>query len=99
MVQEKKAAKYSNRLSDSAMSSFLSKLKYKSHWYGRELVAIGQYVPSSKMCNKCNHIMDYMGEEIREWTCPICGTHHDRDINAAINILHTALQVNNEKVA
>ena len=95
----KKAAKYSNRLSDSAMSSFLSKLKYKSNWYGRELVAIGQYVPSSKMCSKCNHIMDYMGEEIRDWTCPICGTHHDRDINAAINILHTALQVNNEKVA
>ncbi len=95
----KKAKRYANRLSDAAMSSFLLKLKYKSNWYGKKLVSIGKYVPSSKMCSNCNHIMNYMGEEIREWTCPVCGTHHDRDVNAAINILHTALQVTKQKVA
>lgn len=90
----KKAAKYASRLSDAAMSSFLTRLKYKSDWYKRELVAIGKYVPSSKMCSNCNHIMDYMGEEIREWVCPICGVHHDRDVNAATNILNFALKEN-----
>lgn len=91
----KKAAKYADRLKDAAMSYLLTKLKYKSEWYGRKLVEIGRYVPSSKQCSNCGYVSKYMGEEIREWTCPVCGTQHDRDINAAINILNYALQTNN----
>jgi hypothetical protein len=59
----------------------------KAKWYGRTLVKIDRWFPSSKRCGNCGHIVDKLPLNIREWDCPNCGTHHDRDINASQNIL------------
>ena len=62
-------------------------LEYKAKWYGKQLIIIGRYYPSSKLCNKCSYINNHLTLKDREWVCPQCGEHHDRDINASINIL------------
>ena len=62
-------------------------LEYKAKWYGKQLIIIGRYYPSSKLCNKCSYINKDLTLKDREWVCPQCGEHHDRDINASINIL------------
>jgi putative transposase len=62
-------------------------LQYKSEWYGRTLVKIDRFYPSSKRCNSCGCVTEKLGLERRSWTCPSCGVSHDRDINAAKNIL------------
>lgn len=62
-------------------------LAYKCEWYGRTLIKIDRWFPSSKRCGHCGHIVDKLPLDIREWDCPKCGTHYDRDINAAKNIL------------
>ena len=74
-------------LSDAAMGQILSNLQYKSQWFDTELKHIDMWTPSSKRCSSCGYIMPKMPLNIREWTCPECGEHHDRDINAAKNIL------------
>ena len=85
---------FNESVSDAAMSSILTNLKYKSDWYGVELVAIGKYDPSSKLCHVCGYHNDNLGS-VKKWTCPVCKTHHDRDINAAKNILAMALKIKN----
>lgn len=83
-------------LSDAAMYDVLNKLSYKSLWYDRTITAIGQFDPSSQRCNNCGYQNPLVKKlSIREWTCPCCGSHHDRDINAAKNILWYAKQKNN----
>ena len=77
--------------SDAALGEILRQLEYKSNWYGRVFHKIDRWHPSSKTCNCCGHKMDTMTLDIREWTCPNCGTHHDRDLNAARNILDEGL--------
>lgn len=77
-------------LSDAGMGDILAKLNYKSAWHNRTLKAIDQWTPSSKRCNNCGYIFDGLTLAIREWTCPECGERHDRDINAAKNILYFA---------
>lgn len=72
---------------DCSWSSFLNMLEYKGQWYGCKIHKINRWYPSSKTCSNCNFILDFLPLNIREWDCPICHTHHDRDINAAINIL------------
>lgn len=62
-------------------------LAYKAEWYGRSFVQIDKWYPSSKRCHVCGHISDAMPLSVRFWDCPACGTQHDRDINAANNIL------------
>lgn len=62
-------------------------LEYKGAWYGCEVFKINRFYPSSKTCSHCGCIQDKMPLNVRKWVCPDCGTHHDRDINAAINIL------------
>src|SRR4028119_2177550 len=62
-------------------------------WYGRTLVKIDRWFPSSKRCRHCGHVVDKLPLNVREWNCPKCGTHHDRDINAAQNILAAGLAV------
>ena len=62
-------------------------LSYKAGWYGREFVQIDKWYPSSKRCNDCGHISDAMPLSVRHWGCPACGASHDRDVNAAKNIL------------
>jgi putative transposase len=74
-------------ISDVGWSEFVRQLEYKAAWYGRTLVKIDKFYPSSKRCFDCGHILDSLTLDVRSWTCPECGTVHDRDINAAKNIL------------
>lgn len=69
-----------------SLSEFKNKLKYKSEWYGRDIIEIDRFYPSSKLCNCCGHKYKDLKLSQREWVCSSCGTKHDRDINAAINI-------------
>ena len=63
----------------------LRMLSYKARWYGRTLVAINRWYPSSKRCSACGHELESLSLAVREWTCPTCGAVHDRDVNAATN--------------
>ena len=76
---------------DSAWYSFILKLQYKAEWFGKTVLKINQWLPSSKKCNVCGYKHPNLNESIREWQCPDCKTMHDRDINAAINIKNFAL--------
>lgn len=80
-------------ISDAGWSEFVRQLEYKSRWYGRELVGIDRWYPSSKRCSDCGHTVKAMPLNVREWTCPECGSIHDRDINAARNVLAAGLAV------
>ena len=62
-------------------------------WYGREIIKIDTWYPSSQICSNCGHKDGKKALSVREWTCPVCGTHHERDINAAINILNEGLRM------
>lgn len=75
-------------LSDVAMGDILAKIAYKSAWYGRVLSPIDRWSPSSKRCSCCGYVRPKMTLSVREWTCPECKTFHDRDVNAAKNILY-----------
>jgi putative transposase len=85
--------KLSNALFDASWGELTRQLTYKCQWYGRELVKIDPYFPSSKRCGNCGHIVDKMPLNIREWECGVCHTKHDRDINASQNILAAGLAV------
>ncbi|MEO0644736.1 MAG: RNA-guided endonuclease TnpB family protein [Cyanobacteria bacterium J06650_10] len=80
-------------ISDASWGELVRQLEYKCEWYGRTLVKIDRWFPSSKRCNVCCHTVDKLPLSVREWTCPNCATKHDRDINAAINILAAGLAV------
>lgn len=71
---------------DASFGMFLTMLEYKCRWYGVNLIKIDRFAPSSKTCVKCGHIYKGLKLSERSWTCPECGTHHDRDFNAACNI-------------
>jgi putative transposase len=80
-------------ISDAAWTELRNLLEYKCHWYGRELVVVDRWFPSSKTCSTCGHLVAKLPLHVREWTCASCGTVHDRDINAAKNILAAGLAV------
>ncbi|NEP76298.1 RNA-guided endonuclease TnpB family protein, partial [Okeania sp. SIO2G5] len=80
-------------ISDASWGELVRQLEYKAEWYGRELVKIDRWFPSSKRCSNCGHIADKMPLNIREWKCSKCGCSHDRDVNAAKNILAAGLAV------
>lgn len=86
--------KLSKSIADVSWSEFIRQLQYKADWYGREIIKIDTWYPSSRICFNCGHKDGKKALSIREWTCPICGTHHERDINAAINILNEGLRMN-----
>jgi putative transposase len=88
MVQNHSLAK---AISDVGWSEFIRQLEYKAEWYGRALVRIDKWYPSSKRCFDCGHILDSLTLDVRHWICPECGVSHDRDINAARNILAVGL--------
>ncbi len=80
-------------ISDVGWSEFVSQLEYKAKWYGRNVVKIDRWYPSSKRCSHCGHMLDSLSLEVRQWTCPECGVVHDRDINAAKNVHAAGLAV------
>jgi len=73
-------------ISNAAWGMIFGQLEYKSKWYGRTYLELDRFFPSSKMCSKCGHILESLTLKIREWDCPKCLTHHDRDFNASKNI-------------
>ncbi|MFG2259189.1 RNA-guided endonuclease InsQ/TnpB family protein [Streptomyces mirabilis] len=79
-------------ISDAAWSEFRSMLEYKAQWYGREVIAVDRWFPSSKLCSACGTLQDTMPLHVRTWTCD-CGITHDRDVNAAHNLLAAGLAV------
>lgn len=78
-----------------AWSEFVRQLEYKSEWYGKNILFIGRFEPSSKLCHKCGYINQDLKLSDREWVCPVCGEHLDRDVNAAINIKEIAFDKQN----
>jgi len=90
MVKNHSLAKAIN---DVGWSEFVSQLEYKAQWYGRKLVKIDKWYPSSKRCFDCGHILEPLSLDVRVWTCPACGVVHDRDLNAAKNIHAVGLTV------
>ena len=90
MMQNEHLAK---AIADVGWGELIRQLQYKADWYGRSVVAIDKWYPSSKRCHACGHILDALPLDIRQWTCPECGTLHDRDTNAALNIEAAGLAV------
>ena len=88
-----KNQKLSLSISDASWGEIVRQLEYKCNWYGRTFVKIDRWFPSSKRCGHCGHVVDKLPLNIREWDCPKCSTHHDRDVNAARNILAAGLAV------
>jgi putative transposase len=80
-------------ISDVGWSEFVRQLEYKAAWYGRNLVKIDKWYPSSKRCSACGHLLETFSLDVRVWTCPECGIVHDRDVNAAKNIRAAGLAV------
>jgi len=83
----------SKSIGDAGWSEFRRQLEYKAQWYGRTLIGIDRWYPSSKRCSDCGHTVAKMSLKVRAWTCPQCGAIHDRDINAARNVLAAGLAV------
>ncbi|MEO8893880.1 MAG: RNA-guided endonuclease TnpB family protein [Coleofasciculaceae cyanobacterium] len=83
MVKNRKLAKSS----DAGGGEIVRQLAYKAKWYGRNFIQLDRWFPGSKTCSKCGHKVDSLPLSIREWDCPKCKAHHDRDVNAALNHL------------
>lgn len=89
MIKDKK---FSKSISDACWGKFIQMLKYKSSWYGRKLIVLDTFYPSSQLCSICGYRnTEVKNLTIREWTCPCCGSFHNRDENASINILQEGL--------
>ncbi|GIV57746.1 MAG: transposase [Rhodothermaceae bacterium] len=74
-------------ISGASWGEIVRQLEYKCEWYGRTLIKVDRWFPSSKRCNACGHIKEALPLNVRRWVCEECGTEHDRDVNAAKNIL------------
>ena len=96
MERNKKLAK---SVIDASFSKFVSMLEYKANWYGRKIIKIDRFYPSTQLCSGCGYknesVKGLHGLKVREWICPECGEVHDRDLNAARNILKEGMKVLN----
>ena len=88
MVKNRKLAKAIN---DVGWGQFVTLLTYKANWYGKNILKVNRFFASSKICSHCHHKLDSLPLSVRNWTCPSCQTHHDRDTNASNNIRSQAL--------
>lgn len=80
-------------VADAGLGELTRQLTYKATWHGRELVKVDRWYPSSKTCSRCGHIHAGLRLKDRQWICPGCGAHHDRDLNAAINLEREGLRL------
>ncbi|MET9318606.1 RNA-guided endonuclease TnpB family protein [Streptomyces sp. NPDC003038] len=85
--------KLARAISDAAWRELRSMLEYKTAWYGRQLITVDRWFPSTHLCSACGALTGKMPLNVREWTCESCGSTHDRDGNAAINLLAAGLAV------
>ena len=83
--------KLAKSISDVSWFEFVRMLEYKSDWYGKQVSKISRWYPSTQICSDCGFNTGKKPLSLREWTCTNCGSHHDRDINASINILNEGL--------
>lgn len=96
-VKEIQQNKYlAQSVSDVGWHEFRRQLEYKAKWYGRIISFVDKWYPSSQICSNCGNNTGKKSLDIREFDCPYCGKHHDRDINASINILHEGLRILNK---
>jgi len=84
MIKNHKLAK---SIQEQTLREFRRILEYKCKWNGVKFIVADRYYPSSKICSECGYILDKLSLPMRKWTCPECGVIHDRDVNAAINLM------------